>query len=289
VARIAPGAIVSETTSNAAQIDYWNKTVGRTWAQFQDQLDRQIAPLGLEALRVLAPQAGERVLDVGCGCGQTTLDLAVRVGPEGHVTGVDISEPMLDVALGREIPQGAARPEFIRTDAQTADLGEGVFDAVFSRFGVMFFSDPAAAFANLRTALKPGGRLAFVCWRPYAENLWMRAPMDAAQPFLPPMPASDPAAPGPFAFADPQRVRSILTSAGYDDVTIEPFDALIGGASIADTLRLTFQVGPLGSALRAEPQLAAVVGEAVRAVLERFETPRGVEMPAAVWLVQARR
>lgn len=280
---------MSETAANAAQIDYWNATVGRTWAQFQNQLDRQISPLGLEALRVLAPMAGERVLDVGCGCGQTTLDLATRVGPAGHVTGIDISEPMLDVARSRESPRGAIRPDFIRADAQTADLGEGVFDAVFSRFGVMFFSDPQAAFANLLAALKPAGRLAFVCWRPYAENPWMRAPMEAAQPFLPPMPASDPNAPGPFAFADPQRIGSILRSVGYDDVTIEPFDALIGGASIEDTVKLTFQVGPLGSALRAEPQLALVVGNAVRSVLQSFETPEGVMMPASVWIVRARR
>jgi SAM-dependent methyltransferase len=280
---------VPETAANAVQIDYWNTTVGRTWAQFQEQLDRQISPLGLEALRVLGPQVGERVLDVGCGCGQTTLELANRVGSAGHVTGIDISEPMLEVARRREIPQGVIRPEFLSADAQTAELGEGVFDAVFSRFGVMFFSDPSAAFANLRKALKPDGRLAFVCWRPYAENLWMRAPMEAAQPLLPTMPTPDPAAPGPFAFADPQRVVSILQSAGYDDVTIEPFDALIGGASIEDTLKLTFQVGPLGSALRAEPELALSVGDAVRGVLKSFETPRGIMMPAAVWIVQARR
>lgn len=280
---------MSETASNAAQIDYWNATVGRTWAQFQDQLDRQISPLGLEALRVLAPLAGERVLDVGCGCGQTTLDLAARVGSEGHVTGIDISAPMLAVARAREIPKGAAQVEFVESDAQMADLGEGVFDAMFSRFGVMFFSDPPAAFANLHKALKPGGRLAFVCWRPYAENLWMRAPMEAAQPFLPPIPATDPAAPGPFAFADSQRVRSILESAGYEAVTIEPFDARIGGASVDDTLKLTFQVGPLGSALRAEPQLAPIIGDAVQALLESFDTPQGVMMPAAVWIVQARR
>ncbi|MDI1365852.1 MAG: methyltransferase domain-containing protein, partial [bacterium] len=144
---------MSQTPSpaaNAAQIDYWNATAGRIWAQFQEHLDRQIAPLGLEALRVLAPRAGERILDVGCGCGQTTLDLAVRVGSEGQVTGVDISEPMLAVARARPTPAGAALPAFLDRDAQTADLGEGVLDAVFSRFGVMFFSDPPAAFANLR-------------------------------------------------------------------------------------------------------------------------------------------
>jgi SAM-dependent methyltransferase len=275
------------STANAAQIDYWNATAGRIWAQFQDHLDRQIAPLGLEALRVLAPRAGERVLDVGCGCGQTTLDLATRVGTTGRVTGVDISEPMLAVARARQSPASAAQPEFLDVDAQTADLGEGGLDAVFSRFGVMFFSDPPAAFANLRKALKPGGRLTFVCWRPYAENLWMRTPMEAAQPFLPPMAPADPTAPGPFAFADPQRIQSILQAAGFEDIRITPFDAMIGGGSIEETLDLTFRVGPLGSALRDAPHLAPTVREAVRARLSDFATPQGVLMPAAVWIVQA--
>ena len=281
---------MSETRSdaaNAAQIDYWNASVGRTWAQFQDHLDRQIAPLGLEALRVLAPAPGETILDVGCGCGQTTVDLAGRGGPEGQVTGLAISEPMLAVARDRPLPRDAGEARFQKLDAQTADLGEGVFDAVYSRFGVMFFSNPTAAFANLRRALKPGRRLAFVCWRPYAENPWMNAPMAAAQSFLPPMPPIDPTAPGPFAFSDPQRLEAILVEAGFTEISITPFDARIGGGTIAETVNLTFRVGPLGSALREAPQLAATVRDAVEACLAEFETPQGVLMPAAVWIVQA--
>lgn len=281
---------MSETVipaTNAAQVDYWNASVGHTWARFQAQLDRQIAPLGQEALRVLAPRVGEQILDVGCGCGQTTLDLAARVGGAGHVTGVDISEPMLEVARARARPAGAGPADFLRSDAQTADLGEGAFDGVFSRFGVMFFSDPAAAFANLRKALKPDGRLAFVCWRPYAENLWMRAPMEAAQPLLPPIQPADPTAPGPFAFADPQRVQAILRAAGFDQISITPFDAMIGGSALEETIDLTFRVGPLGSALREAPDLAPTVREAVRACLSQYDTPEGVLMPAAVWIVHA--
>lgn len=276
-------------SANAAQIDYWNTAVGQTWVEHQAQLDRLIAPLGAEAMRVLAPAAGERILDVGCGCGETTLELAARVGPGGGVVGVDISEPMLAVARARDLPVNAVEPQFRNSDAQVADLGEAAFDAIFSRFGVMFFSDPAAAFANLHRAVRPGGRLAFVCWRPYAENLWMRAPMDAAQPFLPPMPASDPLAPGPFAFADPLRLRSILEGAGFSDVTLDPFDTLIGGSSVAETLRLNFRVGPLGSALRTAPHLAASVSQALEALLVSYDTPQGVMMPACVWIVQARR
>jgi SAM-dependent methyltransferase len=278
-----------DSAANAAQIEYWNAAVGRTWVQFQAQLDRQIAPLGEEALRRLAPQPGQRVLDVGCGCGQTTVDLAGRLGHEGQVVGVDISEPMLEVARARPLPDRAAPPVFRNSDAQTDDLGEAAFDAVFSRFGVMFFSDPDAAFANLCRSLKPEGRLAFVCWRPFVENPWMKAPMDAAQDLLPPLPPSDPLAPGPFAFADRQRVLGILAGAGFRDVSVEPFDALIGGSTVDEAVALAFRVGPLASALRVAPDLAPRVEAAVRSELQRFETPDGVMMPAAVWIVQARR
>ena len=274
-------------SANGAQIDYWNETAGEIWARYQAQLDRQIEPLGNEAMRVLAAQPGERVLDVGCGCGQTTVALAQQVGPSGTVIGVDISAPMLNVARARTVPDGASDPQFVEADAQGAALGEAVFDAIFSRFGVMFFSDPTAAFTNLRRALKPTGRLTFVCWRPYQENLWMRLPMDAAQPFLPTPKPSDPTAPGPFAFSDDDRVRAILADAGFSDVTITPFNRLIGGGSLEQTLDLTFRVGPLGAALRAHPELAAGVEDAVKTVLADYETPDGVLMPAAVWIVEA--
>ena len=275
-------------TANAAQIDYWNATAGQTWARYQAQLDRQIEPLGLEALRSLGARPGERVLDVGCGCGQTTLELAERVGAVGAVTGIDISSPMLAIAGARTVPVGAAQPQFIECDAQTADLGRGRYDAVFSRFGVMFFSDPVAAFANLRKALTANGRLTFVCWRPFSENLWMRTPMEAAQPYLPPSPPMDPTDPGPFAFADPGRVRSILSEAGFSDVTLHAFNTSIGGSSLDQTVDLAFRVGPLGAILREQPNLAPTIADAVKTALAAYETPSGVLMPAAVWIASAR-
>jgi len=198
-----------DTSSNAAQIEYWNAIAGETWAQFQESLDRQIEPLGLAAMDVLGPGEGEHIIDIGCGCGQTSLTLAARVGPTGSVVGVDISKPMLDVALRRPRP-ATLQVTFRKLDAQTGDLGSGRFDAAFSRFGVMFFGDPVAAFANIRASLKLGCRLAFVCWRPLSENLWMQAPLQAALPFIPPVAPSGPTAPGPFAFADAGRVRSML-------------------------------------------------------------------------------
>jgi SAM-dependent methyltransferase len=273
---------------NAEQLEFWNSAGGEAWAQHQEQLDRLIAPLGLEALRALAVEQGERLVDIGCGCGQTTLDLAARVGAGGRVLGIDISTPMLEVARRRPPPESGAQPEFRLLDAQSGDLGRNVFDAAFSRFGVMFFSDPVAAFANIRGSLKANGRLGFVCWRPLAENPWIQAPLHAAVDFLPPQPPADPLAPGPFAFADAGRVRSLLLDAGFGPVTIEPFDTHIGGGDIEQTLKLAIRIGPLGSVLRENPQLRDRAADAVRKVLTHYATPQGVMMPAAVWIVLAR-
>ncbi len=275
-------------TANAAQIDYWNATTGQVWVQLQAQLDQQLAPLGREAMRALAPKAGERILDIGCGCGQTTLELAAHAGPSGAVTGVDVSRPMLDVARSRTLPPESAQAVFLEADAQSTEFGEGMFDAAFSRFGVMFFSDPVEAFGNIRKSLKPGGRLGFVCWGPFQDNPWMRAPLEAAAAFLPPSPPADPTAPGPFAFADARRLRGILTDAGFRDISIDPFDSLIGGGDIEESLNLALRIGPLGTALRENPQFRTEAEVAIRPVLLQYLTPQGVLMPASVWIVLAR-
>jgi ubiquinone/menaquinone biosynthesis C-methylase UbiE len=274
--------------ANAAQAENWNGTVGATWVDYQAQLDRQLDPLGQAAMRALAPGAGECVLDIGCGCGHTSLQLAELVGPSGAVLGLDISGLMLDVARRRGVTTSGGRIEFREADAQTCDLGRGSFDAAYSRFGVMFFGDPVAALANIRAALKPNGRLGFVCWRSLADNPWMREPFEAVRPLLPAMAAADPLAPGPFAFADPDRVRGLLREAGFAAVTTEAFDCDIGGDDLAATVNLTLRVGPLGFALREHPALRDAVKATVAQTLRAHLTPRGVYMRAGVWVVQAR-
>jgi SAM-dependent methyltransferase len=272
---------------NAAQSEYWNAVAGETWAQFQEPLDRQIELLGLAGIDVLQPVAGEHIIDIGCGCGQTSLALAARVAPSGSVVGIDLSRPMLEVARQRPRPAANLRVDFRQLDAQNGDIGRAVFDAAFSRFGVMFFSDPVAAFGNIRASLKRGGRLVFVCWRPLAENPWMLAPLQAALPFVPPVAPPDPTAPGPFAFADAARVRSILSDAGFASVSTEPFDARIGGGDLEQSLKLALRLGPLGAALREHPELSGKVAGAVRDLLSHYLTPGGVLMPSAVWIVGA--
>jgi len=274
--------------SNAAQVEYWNQTMGPTWVELQDQLDGMIEPLGLAGIAALRPAPGETVLDVGCGCGRTSLQLAAAVGASGAVVGADISAPMLAVARALAVPAASARPDFREVDAQTSDLGKGVFDGAFSRFGVMFFADPVAAFANIRSSLKTNGRLAFVCWRSLAENLWMRVPLEAALPLLPALPPPDPTAPGPYALADPDRVRQILDAAGFQAVSIDAFDAAVGGGDLDASVALTFRIGPLAAALRENPQFKDKARDAVRRALAPYATPNGVLTPGAVWIVNAR-
>lgn len=275
---------------NAAQIAYWNAEAGQTWTEMQDLLDRELEPLGRAAMAALGPRPGETILDIGCGSGGPALELARQVGPEGQVLAVDISAPQLALAERRAAAAGLGdRVSFRLADAQT-EAFDAPADALFSRFGVMFFTDPPAAFANLHGALKPGGRLAFVCWRSAFESPCMSLPMmaaAAAAPELAPPPAADPHAPGPFAFADAERVRGILGGAGFSDIAIQPFDAPISVGDLEATLGFSLRVGMLGGRLREAPHLRETVVAAVREALARHVENGDVWLGAAVWIVTA--
>ena len=272
---------------NAQQATYWNEAAGPTWARLQSPLDRQLAPLGRAAMAALAPRPGERILDIGCGAGETSLQLAQAVAPGGEVVGADISGTLLEVARKRS--EGLAGLSFVEADAQTHPFAPAQFDALFSRFGVMFFADPPAAFANIQRALKPGARLAFVCWRSMPENPVMTLPMLAALPFLPPPAPPEPGAPGPFAFADPERIRAVLTAGGFQDVQIAPHDEKVGGGDLDTVVAMALQVGPLGGMLRENPDKREAVIAAVRAALVPHDGPDGVKLDSATWIVTARK
>lgn len=281
-----------ETSPNAEQATYWNDTAGPKWVALQDRIDAQIEPLGLVAMDNAQVATGEAVIDVGCGCGQTSLELGRRVAPDGSVTGVDISQPMLERARSLAEAEGLSHVSFERTDAQVHRFAAGSANLVFSRFGVMFFSDPTAAFANLRKALAADGRLSFACWQSIFENPWMLTPVMAVGEHIELPPPPEPGVPGPFAFADPERVRRILEDAGFRDVRLEDHrTAMQLGASddLDEIVDFAMQMGPAGAVLRDAPtEKIEQVAIAIRKALEPHRTDGGVRMDAACWMVTAR-
>ncbi|UJW81162.1 class I SAM-dependent methyltransferase [Hydrogenophaga sp. SL48] len=282
------------TAKNANQNADWDDQSGQLWVANQTRLDAVASVFGEAAIEAAAPATGERVLDVGCGAGASSLALAARVGPGGQVLGVDISEPLIGRA--RELAPQETSVLFEVADASSADLPEGVFDILFSRFGVMFFDDPTGAFAHMRRALKPGGRVAFVCWRGADENDWMRLPMSALKGLVRQSAAREPEAPGPFSFGDHGRVSHILAAAGFTDITIEPFDASVPfgtgktrDAAIDDAVRMALEVGPLSRALSDLPDdIRARASAATRAAFADLPGQRSVLINGAAWIVTAR-
>lgn len=282
------------TSANAQQIEEWNGRVGERWVQHQDRLDRMLAPMSVAVLSAAALKSGESVLDIGCGCGATTLEAAKILGPNGHVTGVDISDPMVKRARERA---SAAKLDaaFNVADAATYHFKAAQYDAMISRFGVMFFDNPPAAFSNIRKSFKPSGRMAFVCWRSMPENDWLGAPLKAAMPFLPPMEKTEPGAPGPFAFADKDRLNGILSEAGFKSIEIAAHDEGLtmgtsaNGDAVDDALMQAMEIGPLSRMLAKQPDdIRDKARAAVRESLLEFVTPQGVVMSGAVWIVTAK-
>ncbi|TXL69180.1 class I SAM-dependent methyltransferase [Vineibacter terrae] len=275
---------------HADQVAYWSGEGGDNWLAREARIDASLAELNRRAIAGAAAKPGEHVLDVGCGTGPTTRALARAVAPSGTVLGLDLSSAMVGEAARRAAADGLTNVRFLAGDASTHAFEPEAVDLLFSRFGVMFFGDPAAAFANLRRALKAGGRLAFLCWRPFKENGWAFVPFMASVPFLPPMPRPGPDDPGPFAFGDQNRVRRILADAGFSDIAIDPVDAMmvLSTSGLDEAVTQATEVGPLTRALReAPPAVRDKVIAAVREVLAGHVADGGVRLPAACWLVKA--
>ena len=274
---------------NEAEITYWNSAGGRRWVERQQSQDIVLAPILQATLERAQLQQGERVVDIGCGAGASSIALAERGGPSGQVLGVDVSAPMLARAAER-LPPGAP-VKFVRADATTYRFESAAFDLLFSRFGVMFFAEPARAFANLRTALKPSGRLAFACWRKFDENPWLQVPLRAALEHVPPLPRPGPEDPGPFSFASEQRVHRILADAGFHSVILEPrdFDLDIAcGGGIEEALEAAMALGPTSRALQDQgPETRAAVATSIRRALQPYQRGKQVALAGAIWLVTA--
>jgi SAM-dependent methyltransferase len=278
------------TNANRDQIEFWNSDESRHWVEHQGRYDSMLEPYVRRLLSAAEIGPAERVLDIGCGTGTTTL--AAAVGAR-EVLGVDIAEPMIARARDRAREHGLQNALFEVADAQTAPFEADSRDVVISRFGVMFFDDPVAAFANLRTALRPDGRIVFVCWQDLADNEWTLVPATAVAAHVPLPDLGEPGAPGPFAFGDAERLRTLLTQSGFGEIGIEPVadSILLGGGGTVDEavdfLRGTGMARTLFS--EASPDEVARAIEAVRAALAPYQTPEGVRLGAAAWIVTARR
>jgi SAM-dependent methyltransferase len=278
---------------NEEQIDYWNGEAGKRWAQDDDTMARLLLPISQALLDHASIDNSRHALDIGCGGGSQSLMLAQRLGADARVLGADISGPLLEVARAKINTGGSncAKLDFLQADAASHHFDPDSFDLLFSRFGVMFFDDPVAAFTNLRTALAPKGQLAFSCWQAMKSNEWTWIPTRTALQHLPPPEPPAPNAPGPFAFADPVRLESILADAGFSDIALQPFNTKLR-ISEADTLpeavRELTRIGPVGRLLQDQSQAALnKVYPALEAALEPYFREGALELDSAIWLVTA--
>jgi len=275
---------------NADQIAYWNGPGGQRWSDRQAAQDILLAPVSDILISHIAAKPGERILDVGCGCGGLAIALAGQVAPGGSVLGIDISAPMLERA--REAARADLPVEFVLADATVHPFEPASFDCLVSRFGVMFFADPAASFTNLRRALKPGGRVVFACWREPKQNPWMMAPLQAVYRHVPKLPPQEPDDPGPFAFASEERVMRILTEAGFKDVALEPRELSLDiaiGKGLEAAVQSALEIGPASRALEGHPQeVRDAARQSVREILTPYLRDDHVALPGAIWLVTAK-
>jgi SAM-dependent methyltransferase len=274
---------------NADQIAYWNGPGGQHWTDRQQYQDVLLAPISDILIDRARAKAGERIIDVGCGCGATTIALAQKVGPTGHVFGVDISAPML--ARARQVAPPGLPVDFVLADATVYPFGPASSDLLVSRFGVMFFAEPALSFANMRKALRPAGRLTFACWREPRDNPWLLAPLQAAYKHVPKLPQLGPEDPGPFSFAAEQRVHRILGEAGFTRVTMEPCNLSLDvavGRGLDAAVESALEIGPASRALEGQPShLRAAATKSIREALAPFAKGNMVPLAASIWIVTA--
>ena len=275
---------------NADQIAYWNGPGGQRWADRQAAQDILLRPVLDILIDRAKPAAGERVIDVGCGSGATSIAFAQKVAPAGHVFGIDVSGPML--ARARQSAPADLPVDFALADATVYPFDPASYDLLTSRFGVMFFADPALSFSNMRKALKPTGRLAFACWREPRENPFFMAPLQAVYKHVPKLPPQGPEDPGPFAFASEERVRRILGQAGFTAIEMEPHHLALDvaiGRGLEAAVQGAFEIGPASRALEGHPpEIRAAATNSVREALAAFVQGETVPLPASIWIVTAR-
>lgn len=280
------------TTTNSAQHEAWNGESGTRWAATADRRDQVLAPVADVLLAAASPAPGARVIDIGCGCGATTLATAPLVGPAGSVVGFDLSVPMLEVARQRAGASGAANTSFVAADAQTHAFEPAAADLAMSRFGTMFFADPEAAFANIATALVPGGRLCMATWQPLLANEWLIVPGAVLLRHTELPPGADPGAPGMFAQSEPATIASVLGAAGFSEITTEACSVSFTlGSTVDDAVDYLTDGGPgraLLDTITDEARRDEAIAE-VRAELANHVDGEGLRLGGAIYLTTAVR
>ena len=277
------------TIANQEQREFWSDIKGDLWVTLQPRIDTMLATFGDKALDTLKPQSGERILEIGCGTGTTTLALGGRVGASGEILAADLSRPMLNKAIERANVSAEHPITFVEADAQVHSFPTATFDAVYSRFGVMFFDDPIAAFRNIRKAVRPGGRMAYVCWADRKANPWIRIPAGAAKTCLdlPAPPPDD--APGQFSMENEDRVQQILHNAGWSDIGLERFtvDGSIG-SDAADAARFITKMGPMSEPFAlADSDTQNKTLQVIEEALTPYSNDSGVTLGFSTWIVSA--
>ena len=276
---------------NASQIESWDGPGGQHWVAEAERYDRMTRSFGERIIEAAAPGPGEQVLDVGCGNGAVALAVSALVAPGGSVMGLDVSGPMLAYARRRAEQARIASVSFRQGDAQVYPLPRAGFDAVVSRFGVMFFDDPVAAFANIGRALRPGGRIAFTCWRDLIVNDWLMVPAGAALQYVPMPDLGQPGAPGPFSLADPERVHQVLRDAAFAQIALEEITRPMPMGSSADDVLAFMRGTEMAHVLMTgvDSGTAERAWAAVKAALQAHAEPAGITLAGTAWLVTARR
>jgi SAM-dependent methyltransferase len=279
---------------NAEQVEFWNSDTGMRWVERNTQMDQMLRPVSAALIAAAAPQAGEHAVDIGCGCGNQTVLMAQALGSTGSVTGVDISQPMLEHAR-RHIPlekeNRLADIDYLLADASNVDLPANNFDLVFSRFGVMFFEQPVETFRHLASLLKESGRLTFSCWQYPKENEWVSRPMATVLEHVPAPEPPPPGTPGPFAFADPKYVETILTEAGFEGIKIDPLNLTLSvgpALTLEESVEFLMEMGPSARLIKetGEEEKEAIRQSLVKALKDYYKDG-ALQMKGAIWLVQA--
>jgi len=276
---------------NTEMSEFWNGEGGKKWINFKTRLEKSLFSLGLRTILNGTLNQGERVLDIGCGCGHTTQQISFFVGDHGYVHGIDISDLLLRQFDKSLDSSGNKNISFECADAQSHSFKSNYFDVVFSQFGVMFFNDPAIAFTNIRKSMKLKGRLVFICWQPIHLNQWVKLPLEVVEKYVPLPPQDHPEEPGAFSFGDANRISRILTESGFSDISIKGFNAdFYVGETVDDAVDFLTQIGPANNAMEAEcvdPMTKARITSNLREELSLHTTKSGVQLKASTWVVTA--